>query len=170
MQRFRNAASKTWLGAVFAICLRSPSRSHSRTSFDNTAAHDNGQVCAVCVGAASFRAGAVAVPFHFEPVIAAATVVIAVLVALSSAIPTRRYARGPQPFPSESSTLGSCARHVRHGFASMKDFGHDISISRAGRPLALSAIGCALGFGAQRRPRGYRRDHRHRRAARSRRG
>ena len=82
MPWFRNAASKTWLGAVFAICLpTSPSRSPFTHELD-TAAHDNGQVCAVCVGAASFGAGAVAVPFHFEPVIAAATVVIAVLVAL----------------------------------------------------------------------------------------
>lgn len=94
MQRFRNAASKTWLGAALAVSLLL-AESFAFTHELDAAAHDNGQVCAVCVGAASLGAGAVAAQYHFAPVIAAAAIVVAVLVAFSSVIPNRRYARGP---------------------------------------------------------------------------
>lgn len=94
MRRFRNAASKAWLGAALVVSMLLAESFAFAHELD-AAAHDNGQVCAVCVGAASLGAGAVAVPFHFEPVIAVTAIVITVLVALSSVIPNRRYARGP---------------------------------------------------------------------------
>jgi hypothetical protein len=94
MRRLRNAALKAWLGTALAVSLLL-AESFAFTHELDTAAHDNGQVCAVCVGAASLGAGAVSVPFHFEPLIAAVAIVATVLVAVSSIVPARRYARGP---------------------------------------------------------------------------
>jgi len=94
MQRFRNATWKTWLGAALAVCLLL-AESFALTHELETAAHDNGQACAVCVGAASFGAGAVSTPVHFEPTIAASFVVVAAGIVFRSLVPTRRYARGP---------------------------------------------------------------------------
>jgi hypothetical protein len=94
MHRFRAAAWKTWLGAALAVWLLLAESFAIAHELD-AAAHDNGQACAVCVSAASFGAGAAAVPFHFEAVVTAATVVVAVLLAFSSVTPGRRYARGP---------------------------------------------------------------------------
>jgi hypothetical protein len=63
-------------------------------SYDSTA-HANGQVCAVCVGAASLGAAAVGAPSPVAPVRAAPALLAIVLVVLLSAVPARRYARGP---------------------------------------------------------------------------
>ena len=93
MQRFRDAAFKTWLGAALAICLLLAESFALAHELD--AAHDNGQVCAVCVGAHSFGAGNVAVPVHFEPAKSTAFVVVAAGFVFLSLVPTRRYARGP---------------------------------------------------------------------------
>ena len=95
MQRYRNATWKTWLGVALAVWLllaESFALTH-RARF--TAAHDNGQACAVCVGAASFGAGAVSAPVHFEPTIATSFIVVAAGIVFLSVVPTRRYARGP---------------------------------------------------------------------------
>jgi hypothetical protein len=61
----------------------------------DSAEHANGQACAVCVSAASFAAGNVAVPLFVEPEIAASFVAAAVGIVARSVLPTRRYARGP---------------------------------------------------------------------------
>lgn len=94
MQRYRNATWKTWLGAALAVWLLL-AESFALTHELDTAAHDNGQACAVCVGAASFGAGAVSAPVHFEPAIATSFVVVAAGIVFFSVVPTRRYARGP---------------------------------------------------------------------------
>ena len=94
MQRFRTATWKTWLGAALAVWLLL-AESFALTHELDTAAHDNGQACAVCVGAASFGAGAVSAPVHFEPTIATSFVVVAAGIVFLSVVPTRRYARGP---------------------------------------------------------------------------
>jgi hypothetical protein len=57
----------------------------------DSAAHANGQVCAICVGAASFGAAAVGSPLHFDAVVAPPAPAIVALVVLFSAVPTRRY-------------------------------------------------------------------------------
>ena len=94
LQRFRNAAGKTWLGAALAVSLLL-AESFALTHEFDTAAHDNGQACAVCVGAASFGVGAVSAPLHFEPTISTSFVVVATGIVFLSVVPTRRYARGP---------------------------------------------------------------------------
>jgi len=94
MRRFRDAAWKTWLAAALAACLLLAESFALAHELDR-AAHDSGQACTVCIGAASFGAGAVSAPFTLEPAIVAATVAVAVLVAFRSFAPTRRYARGP---------------------------------------------------------------------------
>ena len=94
MQALRGAAWKTWLGAALALWLLLAESFAFAHQLD-TAAHDNGQACAVCIGAATFGAGAVSVPLTFEPTLAPTAVVAAAFVAFSSVTPTRRYARGP---------------------------------------------------------------------------
>jgi hypothetical protein len=94
LQRFRNATWKTWLGAALVGWLLVAEAFALAHQLD-TAAHDNGQVCAVCVGAASFGAGAVPVVASFESTITPPAVASAVVIASRSAVPTRRYARGP---------------------------------------------------------------------------
>jgi len=94
MQRLRTATWKTWLGAALAVWLLAAETFAFAHQLD-TAAHDNGQACAVCIGAATFGAGAVSVPFTFEPTVVPTAVVAAVFVGFSSVTPTRRYARGP---------------------------------------------------------------------------
>jgi|SRR5688572_7758798 len=93
LQRYRNATWKTWLGAALMVWLllaESFALAHQYSP-----GHANNPDCAVCVGAASFGAAAVAAPVRFEPIVAAPFVVIAAGVVLFSLVPTRRYARGP---------------------------------------------------------------------------
>ena len=101
IQRFRGATSKTWLGAALAICLLL-AESFAFTHELDAAAHDSGQVCAVCVGAASFGAANVTAAVHFEPAIATSFIVATAGVVFLSVVPARRYARGP---PSVSFTF-----------------------------------------------------------------
>jgi hypothetical protein len=101
MQRFRNAASTTWLGALLAVCLVL-AESFALTHELDSAKHANGEVCAVCVGAASFGSANVTVAVHFEPAIATSFVVATAGIVFLSVVPTRRYARGP-PFVSFTS-------------------------------------------------------------------
>jgi hypothetical protein len=94
MQCFRNATWKTWLGVALAAWLL-VAESFALAHQSDSTSHANGQDCAVCMGAASFGAGAVSVPVHFEPSIAAAFIVVTAGIVFLSAVPTRRYARGP---------------------------------------------------------------------------
>ena len=93
MQRYRTATWKTWLGAALAVWLLL-AESFALTH-QYAAGHANNQDCAVCVSAASFGAGAVSAPVHFEPTVAASFVVVAAGIVFLSVVPTRRYARGP---------------------------------------------------------------------------
>jgi hypothetical protein len=94
VQRLRTGAWTTWLGGALALLLLL-AESFALTHELDTAAHDNGQACAVCVGAASLGAGAASAPVRFEPAIAASFVVVAAGSVCRSVVPTRRYARGP---------------------------------------------------------------------------
>ena len=94
LQRCRNATWKAWLWVALAAWLLLAESFAIAHEYDS-AAHPNGQTCAVCVSAASLGAGDVAVPTHFEPAIATSFVVAAAVVVVSSVVPTRRYARGP---------------------------------------------------------------------------
>jgi hypothetical protein len=94
MQRLRTAASKAWLGAALVVCLLL-AESFALTHELDSAKHANGEVCAVCVSAASVGAANVAVVVHFEPAIAASFIVATAGVVFLSVVPTRRYARGP---------------------------------------------------------------------------
>jgi hypothetical protein len=94
MRRARDAAWKTWLAAALAVWLLL-AESFSLTHLYDSAAHASGQPCTLCVSAASFAAGAVSVPTHFEPAITPSFVVVATGIAFLSAVPIRRYARGP---------------------------------------------------------------------------
>jgi hypothetical protein len=94
LQRCRNATWKVWLCVAFAAWLLL-AESFAIAHEYESAAHPNGQTCAVCVSAASFGAADVAAPTHFEPAIATSFVIVAPVVVFSSAVPTRRYARGP---------------------------------------------------------------------------
>jgi hypothetical protein len=93
LQRYRHATWKTWLGAALMVWLllaESFALAHQYSP-----GHANNPDCAVCVGAASFGAAAVSVPVRFEPIVAAPFVAIAAGIVLFSAVPVRRYARGP---------------------------------------------------------------------------
>jgi len=94
MQRFRNAAWKAWLGAALAACLLLAESFALAHELDR-AAHDSGQACAVCVGAASFGAAAAPVPFSFEAAVGEVSIAVALFAVFVSVAPTRRYARGP---------------------------------------------------------------------------
>jgi hypothetical protein len=94
MRRCRTAAWKKWLGAALVVWLLLAESLAVTHPYDQ-AAHSDGQPCAVCVGGATFSAGAVPATPLFEPVIAAFVVAVAAVAAFVSAVPTRRYARGP---------------------------------------------------------------------------
>ena len=100
-RRCRNSAWKTWLGAALAVWLLVAEAFAVAHQYDS-AAHGNGQTCVVCVSVASFGAGNVAAPAHFEPRVPASFVVAAATVVFRSVLPDRRYARGP---PSVSFAL-----------------------------------------------------------------
>ena len=101
MQGFRNAAPKRWLGAALAVALLL-AESFALTHELDPAAHANGEICTVCVSAASFGAADVGTAVHIEPAIAASFFVAAAGIVLLSVARTRRYARGP---PSVSFTF-----------------------------------------------------------------
>jgi hypothetical protein len=92
MQRCRNGTWKTWLGAALSAWLLLAESLAVAHQYDS---HPADQACAVCVGAASFGAGNVAAPVHFEPAIATAFIVVAAGIVFLSVVPSRRYARGP---------------------------------------------------------------------------
>src|SRR5688572_19910844 len=94
LHRYRNATWKTWLGIALAAWLLLAESFALAHQYDS-AAHAKGQDCAVCMSAASFGAGAVSVPVQFEPTTATAFIVVAAGIVFLSAVPTRRYARGP---------------------------------------------------------------------------
>ena len=94
MRRCRGATWKTWLGAALTVWLLL-AESFAITHQYDAAAHSNGQDCAVCVSAASFGAAAAAAPLVFVPEVLAAALVVAAAFAFFSAVPARRYARGP---------------------------------------------------------------------------
>ena len=94
MQRLHNAASKTWLGGALAVCLLL-AESFALTHELDSAKHASGEVCAVCVSAASLGAANVTAALYFEPAIATSFVVATAGIVFLSAVPTRRYARGP---------------------------------------------------------------------------
>jgi VIT1/CCC1 family predicted Fe2+/Mn2+ transporter len=94
MQRCRRATWKTWLGAALTIWLLLAESFAIAHQYDS-AAHANGQDCAICVGAASFGAAAPVTPLIFVPEALAVALLAAVFFVLAAAAPTRRYARGP---------------------------------------------------------------------------
>ena len=94
MRRYRNATWKTWLGAALALWLLLAESFAVAHPFDQ-AAHADGQPCAVCLSVANLGAGAVGAEVGFALDVAAPLVVAAVVLVLFSAVPVRRYARGP---------------------------------------------------------------------------
>ena len=95
MQRCRHTTWKSWLGAALTLWLLLAQSFAIAHQYDS-AAHANGQACEVCVGAASFSAGAPAAPLVFVPAALGAVVAAAaVVLVFVSAVPARRYARGP---------------------------------------------------------------------------
>jgi hypothetical protein len=94
MRRCRNATWKTWLGVALATWLLVAEAFAVAHQYDS-AAHSNGQTCAVCVNVATLGAANVAAPVHFELAIPTSFVVVAAGVVFLSVVPARRYARGP---------------------------------------------------------------------------
>jgi hypothetical protein len=101
MRRCRNATWKTWLGGALAVWLLLAESFAVVHAYDS-AAHSNGQLCAVCVTAASFSSAAVGAPVQVDVAVATPIVVFAVVFVVFAAVPTRRYARGP---PARSFTF-----------------------------------------------------------------
>jgi hypothetical protein len=93
-KRRRQTAFKSWLGAALAVWLLLAESFAIVHQYDS-AAHANGQACEVCVGAASFGAGAPPTPLVFVAAALVAVVAAAVVLAFRSVVPARRYARGP---------------------------------------------------------------------------
>jgi hypothetical protein len=101
LEQCRRPGLKSRVSAAAGVLLLIAAAFAVTHSFDS-AAHANGQPCTVCLGTAGLGAGATPaqVPFTFD---AATPVFVARVVAvLVSAVPTRRYARGP---PSQSFAL-----------------------------------------------------------------
>jgi hypothetical protein len=92
---------KSGVGALL-VALFVLAQAFSLTHSYDSAAHASGQACAVCVGAASLGATAVGAPLQVELLVAESALVVIALVVLFSAVPTRRYARGP---PAQSFTF-----------------------------------------------------------------
>ena len=94
LRECRRPTFKSWVGAALVVLLLLGESFAVTHPFDS-AAHTNGQPCAVCVSVAHLGHGAVSasVPLALEvatPVFVAT--VVAVFVAI---VPARRYARGP---------------------------------------------------------------------------
>jgi hypothetical protein len=94
MRRCRSVTWKTWLGAALAVWLLTAEAFAVAHQYDS-AAHGNGQACAVCVSVASFGAANVAAPVHFELARPKSFVVVAAGIVFFSVVPAHRYARGP---------------------------------------------------------------------------
>ena len=94
MRRCRSATWKTWLGAALAVWLLLAESFAVTHPFDQ-AAHTDGQPCAVCLSVAHLGTGAVTSDVGFVLDAAALLVVVAIVITLFSAVPARRYARGP---------------------------------------------------------------------------
>ena len=93
--RCRSAAWKAWLGMALAVGLFLAESFAVTHPFDQ-AAHSDGQPCAVCLSITDLGAGAAAAEIGFALVSAAAPLAaVAVVLVLLSAVPVRRYARGP---------------------------------------------------------------------------
>lgn len=94
LQDCRRLALRAWVAPLLVVLLLLAEAFAVTHPYDS-AAHSNGQSCAECLSVASFSAGAVATPLTFPVPMAVPLFVVAVVVALFSAVPTRRYARGP---------------------------------------------------------------------------
>jgi hypothetical protein len=101
LSRCRRPAVKGWIASLLVALLVLAEAFAVAHSYDS-AAHANGQACAVCVGAASLGAAAVGAPLNVAAIIAAPALAIAALLLFFAAVPTRQYARGP---PSLSFTF-----------------------------------------------------------------
>jgi hypothetical protein len=94
LRQCRRPTVKSWVGGLLVLLLLVAEAFAVTHSYDS-AAHANGQPCAVCVSAASFGAGGISKPLQVDIVVATPVVVVAVLAVLFTVVPTRRYARGP---------------------------------------------------------------------------
>jgi hypothetical protein len=94
LRRCRSATWKTWLGVALAVWLLAAEAFAVAHQYDS-AAHSNGQTCAVCVSVASLGAANVATPAHFELAAPKSFVAVAAGIVFLSVVPARRYARGP---------------------------------------------------------------------------
>jgi hypothetical protein len=94
LRRFRRPTVQTWVGALLVVALVLAEALAVSHELD-AAVHTNGQPCTMCLSTASLGAGAVAVPFHFDVVVATPLAVVATAVVSFSVVPARRYARGP---------------------------------------------------------------------------
>jgi hypothetical protein len=94
MQRCRNAAWKTWLGAALALWLLL-AESFAVTHPLDQAAHGDGQPCAVCLSVAHLGAGAVAAAIALVLDAAPPLLTVVVTLVFYATVPVRRYARGP---------------------------------------------------------------------------
>ena len=101
LRQCRRPTIKSWVGALLVVLLL-VAEAFAVTHAYDSAAHSNGQQCAVCVSAASFSAGAISGPVQVDIVVAPPVVVVAVLAVLFTVVPTRRYARGPPVIPFKS--------------------------------------------------------------------
>jgi hypothetical protein len=89
-----NAPWKTGLGIALAVWLMLAESFALAHQYDS-AAHSTGESCAICVSAAGFGSANVAAPVHVEPLVAASFIDATTGIVFFSAVPTRRYARGP---------------------------------------------------------------------------
>ena len=95
LRQCRRPTLKSWVGALL-IAFLLVTEAFAVTHSSDFAAHSNGQLCAVCVTAASFSSAAVGAPVQFDVAVATPIAVVVLLVAvIAAAVPARRYARGP---------------------------------------------------------------------------
>jgi hypothetical protein len=94
LRQCRHPTTQSWVGALLVALLLLAEAFAVTHSYDS-AAHANGQPCAVCLGAAAFSAGAVGAPVQADVAVATPIVAAAAVVVFFAAVPARRFARGP---------------------------------------------------------------------------
>lgn len=94
LQQCRRPTLRAWVAGLL-VALLLLAETFAVTHPYDSAAHANGQSCAECLLTASFGAGAIATPLTLHLPAAVPLLAAVVLLALFSAAPARRYARGP---------------------------------------------------------------------------
>jgi hypothetical protein len=94
LRQCRRPTLRAWVGALLVAFLLL-AETFAVTHPNDAAPHSNGQSCEECLLTASFGAAAAATPLVLHVPVPVPLLAAVVILALFSAAPARRYARGP---------------------------------------------------------------------------